>query len=127
MSKSLDSRIEEWIASLPGMAWFDSRNSGDIVGYLHKALWVCGFGASAHPFGVDAWLGGLVYLACYVPLKIRGVVQHYAKWKRGESKLGPVHDEREHKRGVHVGFAVDAVLDILTASATVLALRVAQW
>lgn len=114
--KRLDSKLEEAIASLPHLAWFDSRNSGDVIGYAHKALWVLACGGMAHLFGFPAWYGGLCYLSAYTPLKIHGTQKAWVRWKRGESKLGPWKDERTHKSGIYVGIFTDAILDLGAAA-----------
>lgn len=124
MTRRLDSRIEEWVGSLPFCGWFDSRNSGDPAGYFHKILWVAVCGTAAHFAGFPAWYGGVAYLAVYVPfLKIPGVIGAWREWRRGESKLGPLHDEREHKSGIYFGFLVDAALDVKVAVLATIALR----
>lgn len=110
----IDSRIEEWIGSLPGMWWFDSRRSGDLAGYVHKLVWAALASAAAYLIGVPAWWGAALYLAIYTPLKIHDTLVHWREWRSGESRLGPWRDYREPPRpGVNFGFIVDALLDLL--------------
>lgn len=119
--KSLDSVIEESVARLPGMGWFDSRRSGDVVGYAHKVLWVSACSGLAWLLSLPAWYGGAAYVVVYVGLrKIPGTLKAYRKWKRSESKLGPWKDHRSHASGIHFGYAVDSLLDILFAVGTTL-------
>lgn len=124
MSKPLDSRIEEAMARLPLLGWFDSRVSGDPVGYLHKILWVLLCGGIAWLLGVPMWWGGVAYLAFYTPLKVRGLLKHRRKYLANPHAvdMGPWKDRRPPPPW-HTGYYTDTILDLLTAVTATLLLR----
>lgn len=115
MGKRFDSRIEEAIGRVPGLWWFDSRQSGDLVGWLHKELWslVAWVGASA--FNLPGWHGVLVYATVYTGAKVASLYDDWDAWLSLRSQRGPLHDHRGHARGFYVGFMVDFTLDVALA------------